>query len=685
MKRSLLFLSIFSVYRALNLLDRCRLYNIDPKHCQSSIYVPNTYYDNYLKSFNMPIQKDPECNTKNCLIVVYKEPPRIAVNSTGSSSNYCENGFNLQNFSVCMPSMQYSTNVQTITPGTEPPGKIVIQTLTITTSSTNDTTTLTGVTPSVITKTVVITQTDDETTTEERKTDSKTKSKNKTKTITKEVTKTVDKTSTKDCEKTSDGESSKTSDCSSETKSECSKDAQTKGSKTKTVTVTKGESETDGEKTKTVTVPATVQPPDDKKTTDQTTTPTQSSQSSSTQTTPPPVPPTTSIPYINIEQIKKIIEQKENLCKFGRNDDNSCKRCEGEGCSKSKKCKRKNEEDCHGDETDEDGSDEDQSDEQDGKGHSKNKKKHSKTNTKDGKKNKTTEGSREKYITLLRYKTSTVTNEIPITLYRELLKTVEKEKPLTRYKVTTVNNTVTRTVTKDKYMTMTITKAKEVTITPEQSDKKESDTKTSDLTKPPKETVSKTDEQPSSSQTKASTSKDGGKKIVTEYVESKEAVETVTMTIPPAIKTKTISEQEKAKTVTEQDVPIETAKPKEEVKSISTDDELSKKLMPLFGGILEKISKDLIIKEKQGKRRHTTTSTEKKTNFITVTKLETVTITKSADNDSERGKKVVFNTVYAKAKPKMIKCMPVMVNNANCLITQEGVVLKTVFKDNKDA
>ncbi|ELQ76714.1 hypothetical protein THOM_0435 [Trachipleistophora hominis] len=493
MKRSFLILSIFGLYRALNLLDRCKLYNIDPKHCQNSIYVPNTYYDNYLKSFNMPIQKDPECNTKNCLIVVYKEPPRIAVNSTGSSSNFCENGFNLQNFSVCMPSMQYSTNIPTITSGPEAPGRIVIQTLTVGPSSTNDTITLTGMTPKVITKTVIIAQTDDNKTTEESNTDSSTKSKEKTRTITKEVTTTIGRTSTDECEKSSDGESNKTSEYNSETKSECSSEKKTKENEIKTVTVTKDKNKTDEEKTKTVTVPPTVQPPDDKKTTDQSSTSDQSSQSSSTQTTPPPVPPTTSIPYINIEEIKKIIREKDKLCKFGRNDDNSCKECDGEGCSKRRKCKGENENECHSDETARSDSDEDQSSEEEGKKHSKNRKKRPKNKSKNDKTNKTTAGGSEKYITLLRYKTSTVTNEIPITLYRELLKTVEKEKPLTRYKVTTVNNTVTATVTKDRYKTTTVTSKKEITTTMTlQSSKNEQEEKTSSLTEPPKETLTKT-------------------------------------------------------------------------------------------------------------------------------------------------------------------------------------------------
>ncbi|ELQ76712.1 hypothetical protein THOM_0433 [Trachipleistophora hominis] len=127
------------------------------------------------------------------------------------------------------------------------------------------------------------------------------------------------------------------------------------------------------------------------------------------------------------------------------------------------------------------------------------------------------------------------------------------------------------------------------------------------------------------------------------------------------------------------------ASQRRKIKSISAEDELSKKLLPFFGGILEKISKDLIVKEKQGKRRHTTTSIEKKTNIITVTSFKTITITKDAKKDADEGKKTVINTVYAKAKPKMIKCVPVMINNANCLITQEGVIVKTVFKENKDA
>ncbi|ELQ76713.1 hypothetical protein THOM_0434, partial [Trachipleistophora hominis] len=51
--------------------------------------------------------------------------------------------------------------------------------------------------------------------------------------------------------------------------------------------------------------------------------------------------------------------------------------------------------------------------------------------------------------------------------------------------------------------------------------------------------------------------------VITEYVESNESVETVTMTIPPVVKTETISEHDKTKTATES-ASTETSKPKEE-------------------------------------------------------------------------------------------------------------------------
>merc|ERR1711890_103891 len=61
-------------------MSRCQQFGISSIDCAGSIYVPSKEYDDYVKSFNLPIQRDPECNRKNCSIVVYKEPPRIGIN-----------------------------------------------------------------------------------------------------------------------------------------------------------------------------------------------------------------------------------------------------------------------------------------------------------------------------------------------------------------------------------------------------------------------------------------------------------------------------------------------------------------------------------------------------------------------------------------------------------------------------
>lgn len=100
----LLLISIESIL-TFSLLDRCKLYNINPKDCQNSVYIPNSSYDEYLKSFNIPIQKDPECDKKNCVIVVYRDPARISVNTTHNPNNP---GCHLQNASDCIPNLQNS-------------------------------------------------------------------------------------------------------------------------------------------------------------------------------------------------------------------------------------------------------------------------------------------------------------------------------------------------------------------------------------------------------------------------------------------------------------------------------------------------------------------------------------------------------------------------------------------------
>lgn len=626
----------------MSLLDRCKQYNIEPRHCQNSIYEPGSSYDNYLKSFNLPIQKDPECNKKNCLIVVYKEPPRIAVNATGATSNICEKGFNMQNFSVCMPSIQTRP-----APVTLPQNSLIIQTVTVTMNTKkgeeSENSVETDALPKTITKSIFVTKTDEDDTEEKERTtddEKKTKSKQKTKTITKVVTKTTDKT------ETDDKESAKTSECKTESKSR-------KSEEIKTVTVTKDSNKE--ESTKTVTVAPTVQPPVETKTAE--TSMTTTTAASVVPSVSPPISQitqsqiSTSVPSINIEQIKTAIKEKEELCEFGKNENNNCKKCEDDKCSKKKKkckgdkCSEKKK--CKGGKCSEKKKDEsdseDESEDEDSESTEKEKQKKSKKE----KKEKKVQKEKEKYITLLRYKTSTITNEVPITLYREMLKTVEKEKPITRFKVSTVVNTITTTITQDKFKTMTVT------------EKKKKPAKTESK----KEEASKTEEPPEI------------EKVVTKFVEPpKPEATSATQTVSPTIKPEAI------KTVTEQ--PAVTEKPNEETKTVS-EDELSKNLIPFFGKLLEKISKEAIVSKESEKP--CVTEPEKKTNIVTVTKLVTTTITKTIDTESDQGKKVVINTVYAKAKPGMMKCIPIMFNNSNCLVTQEGMVYKTVFKNENPA
>ncbi|KCZ74021.1 hypothetical protein H311_05017, partial [Anncaliia algerae PRA109] len=49
---------------------RCKQYGIVDQDCTESVYYPRQEYDNFLRSFKMPIQKDPECEKQKCFVNV---------------------------------------------------------------------------------------------------------------------------------------------------------------------------------------------------------------------------------------------------------------------------------------------------------------------------------------------------------------------------------------------------------------------------------------------------------------------------------------------------------------------------------------------------------------------------------------------------------------------------------------
>lgn len=72
-----------SFYAPEELANRCRKFGIQEEDCRGSVYVNNTEYDNFLKSFNLPVHKDPECEKKRCFVSVFRDPPRVFVKSAG--------------------------------------------------------------------------------------------------------------------------------------------------------------------------------------------------------------------------------------------------------------------------------------------------------------------------------------------------------------------------------------------------------------------------------------------------------------------------------------------------------------------------------------------------------------------------------------------------------------------------
>lgn len=76
-------MAALSFYTPEEFANRCRKFGIHEEDCQGSIYVNNIEYDNFLRSFNLPIHKDPECEKKRCFVSVFRDPPRVFVKSAG--------------------------------------------------------------------------------------------------------------------------------------------------------------------------------------------------------------------------------------------------------------------------------------------------------------------------------------------------------------------------------------------------------------------------------------------------------------------------------------------------------------------------------------------------------------------------------------------------------------------------
>lgn len=76
-------MAALSFYTPEEFANRCRKFGIHEEDCQGSIYVNNAEYDNFLRSFNLPIHKDPECEKKRCFVSVFRDPPRVFVKSAG--------------------------------------------------------------------------------------------------------------------------------------------------------------------------------------------------------------------------------------------------------------------------------------------------------------------------------------------------------------------------------------------------------------------------------------------------------------------------------------------------------------------------------------------------------------------------------------------------------------------------
>lgn len=81
----LLFLNNFcktnQIYNT-NLQNQCLVYNIPQYECENSIYYPQDNYNQYLSALNLPIQRDQQCFTNKCIIEVKKNPLKIYLRYT---------------------------------------------------------------------------------------------------------------------------------------------------------------------------------------------------------------------------------------------------------------------------------------------------------------------------------------------------------------------------------------------------------------------------------------------------------------------------------------------------------------------------------------------------------------------------------------------------------------------------
>lgn len=671
----------------ISLLDRCKLYNINTSHCQNSVYVPSSSYDQYLASFNLPIQKDAECSYRNCIIVVYKDPARIAVNPTPDrTKQVCD----LSNANDCFKPTPSTTSQQQIT---TQPAIIVTKSVFLTSNPEQEIMT---------TKRSKHTNTDDS---EESESESK---KRRKKTVTKTVTET---TSIKN---TSENKKSK-SDTDENNKTDCSESSISKTSEVpKTVTIHDNKDCTDCHETttsekekKTVTVknekPAT-------ENNNNTVTVTLGNENNSTNnvastvtvsvpvnSVPPivstnQIQPTTSLPINTSTNTPQSITNTSEISNISKTIDAMKSIIKEEICGTSSvlingKCtdtskKTNNEKESNLDESMCD--DDSVSDKKDSK-----KKRKKKRNTKeyestssdsedDSKTKKKSKKTSEEgpVITLTRVETRTVTDEVPITLYREIIKTIDHDKIITKFKVTTETKTIT--ISDKSTVTQTFTASPTISMT-----KTEDEPPIQTLSIPSKVSFSEFSNTPKFTQ-------------ISQYIPNEIPLPLEKSDLIQRPLTQYVRIPDRTKINTLPDLQIKN----EPIKNIPSENEendlIAKNLMPLFGKFLDNLSVESFKKKSNDKEPEKPISLEKpeistvcvtKTQFVTHTvpykKTQNVCI-QNSENDCNENQKTVINTVYKKA-PMRMKCSPAKNRKVNCVMIKEGTVYKTVFDKKTEA
>ncbi|KRH93547.1 hypothetical protein M153_7820001866 [Pseudoloma neurophilia] len=695
-----------------SLLDRCKLYNINPKDCQNSVYIPDASYDAYLKSFNIPIQKDPECNDKNCVIVVYKDPARISVNTAPPQEN---KGCNLPNAADCVPNINSNGKPDNKTEK-EPP--IVVQ------------------------KTVYI-DSDKSNKRESSDNDHESSSKReKIVTVTETVTeslpsrpKKVKRPKKESTSSESEGPTSKERE-----KEPCTESSKAKHSEIpKTVTISVDNSSQSQNQTMSPQQIVTVYEQPQKTVTisaNQTQSVRQPEAIQTGQIQQPTVSPVQvltdkSITRDNLTPEKGIQSQLEEMKTIL--EQRICKEKDDEDCAPRKKDKlEKCIEDCEeefGDKKKKKPSKKTNSDSNESEEHMK---KPIKTKTV------------QPVVTLTRMQTVTVTDEVPVTLYREIEKTITKDNIVTRFKVQTEYKTVSVEKKPEKISKEPVSPTVSIPIT--EKPPTESITPTATVTKtekPPNETVTsevkvpKAEEpvekppkikiEPTVEVTKLSNKNeptvkrkelDGDDKesepipenILRQYLQrllgsvnkstTNETLKEPLLISLPQIPLTSKDDKDQKSSDDQQtiSIPITIADPqKEQLSQITPEknepgNELSKSLIPLFGQFLSKITKDSLQKVKK-EDVEPIQKPDIKTVLLTTTQFVTETIrqpieTCAVDNSDKKeqnckieqvpkGPKTVYHTVYKK-KPMKMKCRPVIKNKVNCIMIKEGTVFKTV-------